>query len=166
MKKFLTILNLLFIALLGRADYIHWIVAEDSPEFYYAQLRIRDGVGEAVSSTSYVINYIPGYDISSEAVAGDSDYYGDIGTDYIGKSFVVELFNESDEITHVSEIYDFSDVIGHVSVKDWSAGWEYVPIFRVSNFTSIEDVPEPSCAFLLMIGVALFGVRRKPGVCA
>lgn len=150
-------------ALFSRGDdVLFWFVGNDAPEFCYAKMLVGVYDNGAIAG-EYVLNL--GYDWSDEYVYDERPAWEPsvqaavIGDDYAGLSFVVELYNDGDELTYKSNAYHLSELTAYiVRQNDFGAAWRHIEPLSVINFS--EPVPEPTSGLLVLIGAAMLALRR------
>ncbi len=150
-------------AALGVTDVRIRVSGGDAGEDTYLQMAYFDGNGNVVVGTSAetTVVAVPTYDVYA--------YLGPDGAGYdnAAYSFTVELGNWSGgswSVLAESEVATYAALAGHISgggggldvpsSLPWNPGqWHYyVP------------VPEPGVTLLLILGCALFALRRRPAI--
>ena len=179
-NKVLTALLTAVIASVASADILFWQVNSDvtiegdttkvGSTWNYASLYAVDSTDAIVSSapfTSYTWDSTG--DISSGTTligkdAFDPSAYANIGNDYTGYSFYIELINVvGDTETGIarSEKIGASDLSNAIrSTADFNAGWSSINAMGSSSLT-FTAIPEPTSGLMLLVGAAILGLRRK-----
>ena len=168
MKKFLSAL-LVSGALMASADdsYLYWMIGDTKPYTAdnYAQVRVK-AIKEGSGDISYLNLYGPsGDDLSTTTVAsGDinslkSDgqaLYAKLisGTSY--SSFVIELLNDSNKLVAQSATLSYTDALANYYIT--TANSMTLPaMWAATSFA----IPEPNSGLLMLVGMAVLGLRRR-----
>lgn len=178
-NKVLTALLTAVIASVASADILYWLVNSDvtiegsstvGTTWNYAALYALDSDGKIVSSapfTSYT------WDSSGDVSSGtsyihkeafDPMAYAQIGSDYSGYSFYIELANIQGETTTGiarSTQVSASELSKAISSSaEFNAGWSSINAMGSSGLT-FTAIPEPTSGLMLLVGAAILGLRRK-----
>lgn len=143
-------------------DLLFWFVGDGAPEFCYAKMLIGTESNGTFTGSEYAFHL--GYDWEDEYIYDERPAWDPsvqaamVGEGYEGLSFIVELYNDGDELTHQSNIYHLKDLSEYiVRQHEFSAAWRNIEPLQVWPFT---PVPEPTSGMLILVGAALLALRR------
>ncbi len=128
-----------------------------------------DDASTATALTSYLFNSDGSSSTGSTYV--DKNYfedntpaYANLGTDYTGYSFYIELVNRVDGTgTGIAR----SDTISYSNLGsalqnavEFNNNWSSINALG-ANMTTFTAIPEPTSGLMLLVGAAILGLRRK-----
>ena len=151
MKKVLLGVAFVFSALCSHAAYLYWQID---------QSQLTDaGIKEGDWATLYATTgdpssriFVDGGAIGAERQISVDAYEGG------GYSFYVEILNYDNAVVGVStENTSYADLLAENSIVDTTLD---VPMVTVWHGGAIA-VPEPTSGFLMMVGLALLGLKRR-----
>lgn len=159
MKKAFLAMAILGATVASAADsYLYWMVGDGAPAYSYA--RVRDTSGD----TAYLTLYDSGFeslgdsatlaDITSAKEWGDS-LLARLPTTDSSKSYVVELYNDSDKFVAQSAVISGAQIANYIS-----SGGMSMPAAGAWSASSFA-IPEPSSGLLMLVGCAVLGLRRR-----
>ena len=172
-SRSLALLALMFAALPALSGVLYWQVSSAEDEngnaltFSYATVRMGDSSMEpGVDAETGMLNafdtdgnQVSPYVMSSGGNSTVAIYSGPISNpDDLSKSFLVELWNESDSLVGW-QMYAYDDVDSYIWSADALASVGTVLPATFNSFTAA--VPEPSSGLLLIIGAGLLALRRN-----
>lgn len=161
MKK-ITVLATLIASLVGFSalaedSYIYWLVDSSTDNFTwdYADLFALSASGEST--------WIAGYDASASPTQKFDTRMETVVTPYTGEgwSYYVELVNTAssttDAIATTRIPQTYADLAASGAIRAQSDPRAISPV----TFNSFQAVPEPSTGLMLLVGLALVGLKRK-----
>ena len=164
MKKTTLIAAAMLIAACARADYLYWMVNEDSQSqdsvpFMYAKVAVS---GEGVAEETYLVDGFgndevlwSGFPTPETGYSTAPAYFnlGSYGAE--GFSFAVELYGVEGDLVGRGDIKTFEQLrdfvygdMGHGGIDPWVV-------------SSTAAVPEPTGGVLVLFGCALLALRRR-----
>ena len=139
------------------------LVASDS--------NIHDPYTALYSSTTAKENYVGtsgddtgGHKVLQSSVFADGATIAaaNIGTDYAGKYFFIELFDAAGQLVGYSEAISGTalnnELRDYKDTSRFAAEWSNLSAWNGGTFTA---VPEPTGGLMILLGVGLIGLRRK-----
>lgn len=165
MKNFLSAL-LISGALMASADdsYLYWMIGDTYPYSASDYTTVRVKATDTSDDVSYLYLYGPGGDalnaqtVSSTAInALKSDgqaLYAKLASDKTYSSFVVELLNGSDFVAQ-SDTLSYSQALAQFITTNNSISLP--TMWAATSFA----IPEPNSAMLMLVGMAVLGLRRR-----
>lgn len=150
----------------GNPSLLYWMVEQDpasSPvTFTYATisgsqasgpLTLKDASNPSDSSVWTTDAYANGE--LNPATSMESGYWADV-TGLAGSSFLVELYNDQDELVGRSGSIGYEALASYVkSASDQQVATPF------SGWGAFSSVPEPTSGLLTLLGVAALALRRK-----
>ena len=172
-SRSLALLALMFAALPALSGALYWQVSNAEDEggnalpFSYATVRMGDSSMEpGVNAETGMLNafdtdgnQVSPYVMSSGGNSTVAIFSGPITSpDDLSKSFLVELWNESDSLVGW-QMCAYDDVDSSIWTADVLTAVDMVLPAKFTSFTSA--APEPSSGLLLLVGAGLLALRRK-----
>ena len=159
MKKLLTILAIGF-AIAANADYLYWMV---DPGVTGTDI---SGGEKTFDWTTAVLKYETDNEVMTLS-KDDATLYNalntyaiaDIGNDYSGKSYFIELYN-GDQWLAASEHKSASLLADYIFGND-SMSPVAAAAFGKSGTAGTYSVPEPTSGLLFLVGGMLLGLKRR-----
>jgi len=153
MKKLMLMLFAVaaFATVKAEDSYLYWMISgTEVPAFSYATLYVDQGGGNVVALTGPLTGVGDG-----ETQTSLSARYTAISPASSGYSYYVELLNADMETTYQSELFGYTQFAGSVYTPPASPAQT---AYAVSSFSA---VPEPTSGLMMLLGVALLGLKRK-----
>ena len=148
MKKHFVIFGLALCALSAQASYLYWQVDSGDYSLVY-------GGTDISGATIYAVDAGGGMIGKQNAQIGDTMAF-DVGDGWSNYSFYVEVMRSSGGVVATSEqkYGNLDKFIGDTNLLST------VPMAQVWHGGTIV-VPEPTSGFLMMVGLALLGLKRR-----
>lgn len=164
MKKFIALFAIIFAATLANAAYVKWSVtgADTVADFSYASLAYYT-TSDADLTILHAYKWLDGSESTNNSKwnidATAQAAYVDALADYSNVTFVAVAYNQSGEQIALSETVAGTTLGGYI-MND-SAG--AIPDFEkdVMVFSMGEAIPEPTSGLMLVLGLAMLGLKRK-----
>ena len=167
MKKFLSAM-LVSGALMASADdsYLYWMIGDTSPYAESAYDTVRVAAEDSSGKISYLTLYGPGGDdLKTTTVSSDeinklkSDgqaLYAKLISGTSFSSFVIELLNDSNKLVAQSATLSYTDALANYYIT--TANSMTLPaMWAATSFA----IPEPNSGLLMLVGMAVLGLRRR-----
>lgn len=165
MKKFIALFAIIFAATFANAAYVKWSVtgADTVADFSYASLAYY-----TTSDTELTILHAYKWSDGSESINNSKwtegattaqAAYIDALTDYSNVTFVAVAYNQAGDKIWLSDTVAGTTLGGYI-MND-KAGT--IPDFAkdVMVFSMGEAIPEPTSGLMLVLGLAILGLKRK-----
>ena len=179
-NKLLTLLTSVLATLALNAGIMYWQLPAnlyegtgdsatkiDSSTYAYAAILKADASGTPGQYVGTVQNqYVGAQSTSATSLdmvnLSDLGKLGvDLGSDYSGASYFVELYNASGDVAYQSSLISGSDLAAYVdNVSSFNADWKLHNTFTAPA-TGYTAAPEPTSGLLMLLGAALLGLRRR-----
>ena len=166
MKKFRSAL-LVSGALMASADdsYLYWMIGDTSPYAADSYNTVRVAAEDSLGNVSYLTLYGPGGDSLGETTVSSAEInalksdgqalYAKLisGTSY--SSFFIELLNDN-KLVAQSETLSYSAAVADYYITTGNS-MSLPNMWAASTFA----IPEPNSAMLMLVGMAVLGLRRR-----
>ncbi len=162
-SKIVSVFMILFAVMLAKGEYLLWMVQQDSSasdavEFQYAKVKVLgnvdDGTYLTMSGDTTDVLW-SGYPTSEMGYTTDQ-IYANLGA-YSGDtfSFVVELYNNVDELVGTGSVQTYASLHDYIYGNMSQTGIDpYIA-------RAFQSVPEPTSGMLVLVGTALLALRRR-----
>ena len=145
-------------------SYLYWMVGDTSPYSAGDYTTVRVAATDSQGKVSYLDLYGPGGDSLDAQTVSSSDIntlksygqalYAKLASDKTYSSFVVELLN-GDGFVAQSETLAYSQALAQYITTDNSMSLPNM--WAASTFA----IPEPNSGLLMLVGMAVLGLRRR-----